>query len=164
MNQYFNGNLSYFLTEVSFDTSEEKQQSYFQKWIILKKFFDDFMTTLAVFSSHCNFGGLSSITIITLSKPALQSGKTLNTSYQFVLKPSQVTKCVLYILQIFLKLLELTPFGEYPPLRVRLSGAEWLFAITIRQRKTLAINCEDIFWHWHFSNTTNPICLFLRTL
>ena len=47
MNQYFNGNLSYFLTEVSLDTSEEKQLSYIQKWIISKKFFDDFMTTLA---------------------------------------------------------------------------------------------------------------------
>ena len=45
---------------------------------------------------------------------------------------------------------------------LRLSGAEWLFAIIIRQRNTLAMNCEDIFWH--FSNTTNPICLFLGAL
>ena len=28
---------------------------------------------------------------------------------------------------------------------LRLSGAEWLFAITIRQRNALAINCKDIF-------------------
>ena len=39
MNQYFNGKLSFFLTEVSFDTSEEKQLSYFQKWRFKKKSF-----------------------------------------------------------------------------------------------------------------------------
>ena len=33
MNQYSNDKLSLFLTEVSFDTSEEKQLSYFQKLI-----------------------------------------------------------------------------------------------------------------------------------
>ena len=36
MNQQFNGNLSYFLTEVSFVTSEEKQLSGFQKLIIFE--------------------------------------------------------------------------------------------------------------------------------
>ena len=36
MDQYFNDKLSLFLTEVSFDISEEKQLSYFQKLIFLK--------------------------------------------------------------------------------------------------------------------------------
>ena len=37
MNQYFNGELSLFLAEVTFDMSEENQLSYFQKGYFLKK-------------------------------------------------------------------------------------------------------------------------------
>ena len=37
MNQYFNGELSLFLAEVTFDMSEENQRSYFQKGYFLKK-------------------------------------------------------------------------------------------------------------------------------
>ena len=36
MNQYFNSKLSLFLTEVSFDTPEENQLSYFLKWIFFQ--------------------------------------------------------------------------------------------------------------------------------
>ena len=36
MNQYFNDKLSLFFTEVSFDTSEENQLSYFQKWLFFQ--------------------------------------------------------------------------------------------------------------------------------
>ena len=36
MNQYFNDKLILFLTEVGFDTSEENQLSYFQKWIFFQ--------------------------------------------------------------------------------------------------------------------------------
>ena len=36
MNQYFNDKSSLFHTEVSFDTSEEKQLSYFQELIFFK--------------------------------------------------------------------------------------------------------------------------------
>ena len=36
INQSFNGKLPLFLTEVNFDTSEENQLSYFQKWIFFK--------------------------------------------------------------------------------------------------------------------------------
>ena len=35
-NQYFNDKLVLFLTEVTFDTSEEKQLSYYQKWIFFQ--------------------------------------------------------------------------------------------------------------------------------
>ena len=34
MNQYFNDKLSLFLTDVCFDTSEEKQLSYFQDYFM----------------------------------------------------------------------------------------------------------------------------------
>ena len=36
MSQYFNDKLSLFLTEVSFDTSEEKEVSYFQNGYFFK--------------------------------------------------------------------------------------------------------------------------------
>ena len=43
MNQYFDDTLSLFHAEVSFDTSEEKQLSYF-KIAIFSKFFGDLMS------------------------------------------------------------------------------------------------------------------------
>ena len=43
LNHYFNGKLSLFLTEVSFDTSEGNQLSYFQNGCF-SKFFGDLMS------------------------------------------------------------------------------------------------------------------------
>ena len=61
---------------------------------------------------------------------------------QATFSPSRYVKAAIYHTKIlglkdFLSLFSLL-------LYLRLSGAEWLFATTIRQRNTLAMNCEDI--------------------